>query len=486
MSLLNNFVNKIDDNLNPIIVKELRQVVRGRFFWGLLILFLCFQCAVLSLSIADQGMTNSSVGSDTLNFLFIFLFLGCFAFIPLHTGFRFARERSENTEELLYITTITPRAIIRGKFIASLAFILIIFSAFAPFMSMTFFLSGVDMPLMFLLLCLGLFFCAGATMMQITIGSLAHDRAIKNVLRGVALVVQLIMFSTLISFTSDMIRFGSARLFGALNPAYSIITLIVVILGAMYFLYLAAASVISPAGSNRMKPIRKFLTFFWLIGLGIAFYWAGFQHNSFEVIMIWGFLSVLIIDCMIVISVCERDTLSRRIAGELPEGNFARRLAFVYSSGAAGGIAWACLMVVATALIIFILAYLVPLTGHPGRLKDDFFAFTTGFTSYIVAYSLLGAFIRRVFLRNHLSQRNTWVLVLMVSVFFALAPLFLGIFIGADSEILMMGNPFAIGGKNRETGLMFALSLALISFVVNAKWLYFQAREYIEAGRTTK
>jgi hypothetical protein len=283
-----------------------------------------------------------------------------------------------------------------------------------------------------------------------------------------------------------MIRFGSARIFGVSEPVYSIVTLIIVLFGAMYFLYLAAASVIAPAGFNRMKPIRKFLTLFWLIGLGIAFYWAGFRHNSFVAVMIWGFLSVFLIDCMIVIAVCERDTISRRIARELPEGHIARRIAFIYSSGAAGGIVWAFSMIVATAIIIYVLTHMVPLTGHLSRLKDDFFAFSTGFTCYILGYSLLAAFIRRVFLKNYLSQRNTWVLVLLVSVFFALAPLFLGIFIGADSEILMMGNPFAIGSRSRETGLMFAISLALISFVVNAKWLYFQAREFVDVGRTTE
>jgi hypothetical protein len=142
-------------------------------------------------------------------------------------------------------------------------------------------------------------------------------------------------------------------------------------------------------------------------------------------------------------------------------------------------------MIVATAIIIYLAGNVLYTVGHINRLKEDFFSFTIGFSCYILAYSLLAAFIRRVFLKNYLSQRNTWVLTLMVSVFFALAPLFLGIFIGADSEILMMGNPFAIGSRNRETGLIFAISLALISFVINAKWLYFQAREFIDAKRNT-
>ena len=132
-------IDRIDDLLNPIIVRELRQVVRGKFIWSVLILFLVFQCAILSISIAGRGMTSRSVGMDTLSFLFSILFFASFLLIPLFNGFKFAREQSEGSDELLFITTITPEAIIRGKFAASMIFILMLYSAFSPFMAMTFF-----------------------------------------------------------------------------------------------------------------------------------------------------------------------------------------------------------------------------------------------------------------------------------------------------------------------------------------------------------
>jgi hypothetical protein len=120
MSSFANLLDRLDDGLNPIIVKELRQVARGRFFWGVLILFLVIQCGVLSLAIADRGFTNRSVGAETLLFLFFFLFFASYVLIPLNTGFRFARERNEGSDELLYITTITPPRDNSRKFAASM------------------------------------------------------------------------------------------------------------------------------------------------------------------------------------------------------------------------------------------------------------------------------------------------------------------------------------------------------------------------------
>ncbi|GAB4271926.1 MAG: ABC transporter permease [Candidatus Rifleibacteriota bacterium] len=473
----NELIDRIDDSLNPIIVKELRQVVRGRFLWGVLLLFLGFQCAVLSVSIADRGMSNSSVGADTLIFLFVILFVGCFAVIPLYSGFKFAKERGENSEELLLITTITPYSVIRGKFAASMAFILLIFSAFAPFMAMTFFLSGVDMPLMFLVLFLGLLVCGGATMLQIALGSLAHDLSAFNLLRGVGLFIQISLFFSLIGIVSEIFRFGAARMFGTSQFYEALGTMIFFILAATYFLYLAAAAVISPSGSNRMLPLRRYLTRLWLISLAITFYWI-ITGSKASLIYGWGFICVSVLNFMLVIAVSERDYLTRRVARDIPKGWLQNRLAFLLSSGAAGGITWCLTMIVLTIIVVFMTSdYLF--TGAYVYARAEFFEFAFGFTSYILAYTLLAAFIRRVFLAEYISIRNTWVVALIVCAVFSIAPMFLGILAGSGSDLLMVGNPFSIASsRSREVGIIFAATMSVIGLIVNLPWLYRQAREF--------
>ncbi|MEW6711470.1 MAG: hypothetical protein AB1403_16730 [Candidatus Riflebacteria bacterium] len=468
---------KFDDHINPIIVKELRQVVRGKFFWGVIVLFLGFQCAVLSLSLADQSVNNSNSGAETLAFLFGILFLGCFAVIPLHSGFRFAKERQENSEELLFITTITPHSIIWGKFAASMAFILLIFSAFAPFMAMTFFLSGVDMPMMFLILLLGLLICGSGTILQIALGSLARDGNVFNLLRGVGLFVQVSSFFSLIGIVSEILRFGAGRTFGAENFWGAVLTVSFFIVGFSYFFYLGAAAVVSPAGTNIMQPIRRFLSRFWLISLIIIIYWASI--TGYELIVGWGFCAVFLINFMLIVSVSERDYITRRVARELPTGVIGRRIGFLTSSGAAGGIAWCVLMIVATMVIIVISSGFIAYKSHFSNIVSGFFKFSFGFSGYILGYCLIGAFIRRVFLASHVSIRNTWVVALIVCAAFALIPIFFGVFVGSNSDLLMIGNPLSIAShRTEETGLVFGILLGLIGLIINLPWLTRQFGEF--------
>ena len=480
MSSWAGIIEKIDDHLNPIIVKELRQVVRGKFFWGVLVLFLGFQCAVLSLSLADQSVSNTNVGAETLTFLFGILFLGCFAVIPLHSGFRFAKERQENSEELLFITTITPHSIIWGKFAASMAFILLIFSAFAPFMAMTFFLSGVDMPMMFLILFLGLIVCAGGTILQIAIGSLARDGNVFNLLRGVGLFIQVSLFFSLTGIVSEILRYGASRTFGTTNFYGAIFTIAFFLVCFAYFFYLAAAAVVSPAGTNIMRPVRSFLSKFWLMSLAIMTYWSSISGK--ELIFGWGFAAVFLINIVFLIAVSERDYLTRRVARELPQGTFGRRLGFLLSSGAAGGIAWCILMIIATMAVIVAASMIYPMGGHISSTFSGFFKFSFGFSGYVLGYCLLAVFVLRVFLSSYVSVRNTWGIALIVFAVFALAPMFLGVFVGARSELLMIGNPFAIASSRSEVmGMAFATLITVVGLLLNAPWFGRQFREFHEA-----
>ena len=477
MSAFASLIERIDDHINPIIVKELRQVVRGKFFWAVLVLFLIFQCTVLSISLADQSLTNTSAGVETLTFLFGILFLGCFAVIPLYSGFRFAKERQESSDELLFITTITPHSIIFGKFAASMAFILLIFSAFAPFMAMTFFLSGVDMPVMFLILFFGLIICATGTILQLALGSLARDSNIFNLLRGVGLFIQVSFFFSLTGITSEILRYGAARTFGSTNFYAAVATVVFLIVCSAYFFYLSAAAIVSPPGSNLMLPVRRFLSRLWFFSLLVMLYWSFIE--GLEIVVGWGFFSIISLNFMMAVAVSERDYLTRRVARDLPKGALRRRIGFVMSSGAAGGVAWCFLMLLATVVAVVMVAGILPAHRHFSTIYNNFFKFAFGFSGYLFGFCLIASFLRRTFLCKYVSIRNTWVIALIVSAFFAFAPMLLGVFVGAKSEILMIGNPFSITShRTEDMGLIFGIMLTIVGLVLNLPWLVRQFREF--------
>ena len=59
MKSVTDIVEKINDRLNPIVVKELRQAVQGKFLIVVLICFLCLQLLIVGLFLTDEAVTES-------------------------------------------------------------------------------------------------------------------------------------------------------------------------------------------------------------------------------------------------------------------------------------------------------------------------------------------------------------------------------------------------------------------------------------------
>ena len=479
MTALDNIIDRCDERINPIIVKELRQVVRGKFFWGVLILFLGFQCVVLSLSLADQGSRYNNSGQETLMFLYGVLFLASFAVIPIYSGFRFSRERNEGSDELLFITTITPQTIIWGKFAAAFLVILLINSAFAPFMAMTFFLSGVDLWSTFIMILLGLVVSAAGTMFQICIGSLAREGGSMFLFRIAGLFFQVMMFFSLMSISSEMVRYGLDRTFSSGYLYSSIATFVTFIVSGTYLLYHAAAAVVAPAATNRMLPVRVAATILWLVTLLMAGYWAVVSSN-FEVFAVWGFMASYVLSMACLVAISERDYVTERVAREIPAGIIKGRLAFLFFSGAAGGLAWILIMQILTFAIVLLVTGLPGATAYSGRsILSDFVLYSGSFYCYLLGYSLLAAFIRRVFVADHIDIRNTWVVALLTCAVFSIVPILAGGVMGMGSEDLLIANPLYVSAVRRtDSVLLFAASLAVIGLVINAAWISRQFKEF--------
>src|SRR5690348_12129733 len=144
-------LDRFDDLLNPIAVKELRQAVKSRIVMSAMMLFLLIQLAILLLTLwfDDQpsaDLVNLEAGRSIFQILQGFLLGTCMLLVPVYAGIRLAAEHSDTNVDLLFISTLRPRGIIAGKLQASVVLILLIFSACAPFMTFTYLLRGIDIP----------------------------------------------------------------------------------------------------------------------------------------------------------------------------------------------------------------------------------------------------------------------------------------------------------------------------------------------------
>ncbi len=205
------FTNWRSWELNPVVVKELRQSVRSWAVTGMLLLFLVVLfCTALAFLIAQsfQVTIDQRLGAIVFQSFVAILTGASLLFIPLYVGVRLAAERQESNLDLLYITTLTPQRIIRGKFLCGAYVTILFFSACMPFMVFTNLLRGVDLPtIAFILACLFLIVCA-AIQVGIFVACLPISKLFKILLALVATVFMVPTTASIVALFFEMMRSG--------------------------------------------------------------------------------------------------------------------------------------------------------------------------------------------------------------------------------------------------------------------------------------
>ncbi len=165
------------DRLNPLVVKEVRQGLRTRVFWvcfGLMLL----ACVVLSL-IAYVETREAAFARHGQEFFFsFFVCLGVVHFfvIPYNAYRSLAREREDETWVLLVLTGLGPRSILRGKMTSYLVQAALYASAVGPFLLFSYFLNGIALPTILLILTLGAAWLVFLTLVGVCAATLADGR----------------------------------------------------------------------------------------------------------------------------------------------------------------------------------------------------------------------------------------------------------------------------------------------------------------------
>lgn len=139
-------IDALSDRVSPLVVKEVRQFVRGRDFMA------AFACGlaigiVISFVASIEAMGGSlTAGRTAFTTLMICLALLGLAVVPIGAFAALRTERLEQTLDLISLTTMSPRRIIVGKLMAQILKLITFFSAMAPFVATSFLLGGVDLP----------------------------------------------------------------------------------------------------------------------------------------------------------------------------------------------------------------------------------------------------------------------------------------------------------------------------------------------------
>jgi hypothetical protein len=355
-----NWLERMSDWVSPIVIKEVRQLMRGREFnysflfsvsVGLIVAFVA--------TINNKGRVDYGTGI----FIWLMVCLGIVGIVvsPLGTFNALRNERMERTLDLVTITTMSPRRIVIGKLAAQAVKLMVLFAALAPFVAMSFLLGGIDfvtiaVSLMSLFMW-SLWVCAAALFLS----CLSKSRAVSTfIFIGMILFFLFMLFSGsgLVGFL--MMRFmmpGSGSGYPSPMGSFSLLgpDLWLAFTWVISFCVISGINIILLAENRLLLPtedrstslrIGFLLQFLFVIALFIyLFFSITGGPSASEAARIMGVFGGLHLFAIALFSVTEELDLSRRVIHQIRTASRWRRLWILRPGGSGGAVYIFALMI---------------------------------------------------------------------------------------------------------------------------------------------
>lgn len=492
---MTSFLNRLGDRVNPIVVKEARQAVNSRLVSGTLLLFLGVQLAVMLVMLTGRDEPAGSspnaldlkTGREVFRFVQGILVVTCMLLIPVMTGVRLAVERSDVNVDLLFISSLTPRSIVAGKIVTAAAVALLIFSACAPFMTFAYVLRGLDMPTILIVLV--------ADFMAVLVGTaLAVFLAAIPATRGFRLFLGIFGFIALCYVCAGAVALTSAFLDGdtPADPATwqfwaGAAGLVVAILGIVGLFFVWSVAMISPPSANKAVPVRVYTLGFWLataVGCG---YWSHRSGHAGPVIL-WTMFGMILFGIQFLTAISERDSWGPRVARRIPRRLVPRVVAFLFFSGAAGGLLFGAIGGVLTVAGTLAWHEWRPSITWPTKGMEP--VLLAGLVlGYTYCYGMTAVLLRRALRGTPMRPGFTWLVALVIFGVGCVLPFLIRSFLpesggprhGYPTELLWLYLPNSVvmvddamerwGESHTEMVVLFLLGWSLVVTVLNARWL---------------
>jgi len=237
MIALNDLYRRLDDAMHPVVVKELRQAVSGRFYIGWLVVYLIVQLFVLGgyISTSQRRGVMTERGAEAFVSLVSVLVAICILVVPIYAAVRISMERSEPHRHLLLVTPLRPGSILRGKVYSAMILVGQFFAVTAPFMSLTYLLRGIDLPSIFAVVVIDLIAVTTCVVFAVAVAALASGvagRMVAGVIGGGGL---LFVLSATVGVNGALVYGGAlthAEFWAGLIVGYLIVGFFVLLLFA--------------------------------------------------------------------------------------------------------------------------------------------------------------------------------------------------------------------------------------------------------------
>ncbi len=403
---------RLADWPNPLVVKEVRQAVNGRFTGAVLILLLALQLVILAFDVlvgdldrfAERGM-----GRELFTALQATLLFAATLAMPLYTGVRAMVERSGNQLDLLYVTTLPPRQIVSGKLQAAALLTALVYVASTPLMCLCYLLRGIDVPSMAVVVTGSYLLVVNAIVLALAVACVPAGRVLRVVFAIVFFGVLMAVMTFATAATQWAISSGiGARFSTGWAPWQEALTVLGVDLLALRLVFLLNVAMVSPPSANRAPPVRRFLALVWVLTLGSATL-AVFVTRGPGPLKAWLVLATWVAGPLLLAAGSGRDRPSAAVRREQPAGRLRRVLAFPFASGAANGFLFALFWQAATLGVGWLAATRLPPAMRVAASLPPALA-TLG--AYLLGYAGTAAMLVRGRWRRWLPIHQAWVLAL--------------------------------------------------------------------------
>jgi len=341
---------RMSDHLNPILVKEARQALRSRQFTITFFLMLIagWTWSIMGLALLGPAAYYSAEGARMFFVYYMILAAPLVIVIPFSAYSSLASERQDRTHELVSITALDATRILTGKLSAAGLQMIIYLSALFPCLAFTYLLRGLDILTVLVAVAYASLLSLGMVMLGLLLAALAPSRQLQ-LLQGVAFAAGLCgLLFFLLAVMSELVELRGSPLgdpeFWMANFALG---LFYVSLFALVFL--AARAQLTMASQNRSTALRVALFLVQCVAIG----WIGWASQAIEedIILAMIFLATAAWFACGMFIVGEPSTLSPRVRRDLPRGAFGRLLATWLMPGPATGYMFVLINMIVVAIM---------------------------------------------------------------------------------------------------------------------------------------
>ncbi len=395
------------DRLNPILVKETRQALKSKYFtitFGLLLL--CgWGWSILGVAMMGQDAWRGTQGDDMFVGYYFVLVFPLLVIVPFGAFRSLATEQEDRTYELMSITTLGPRQIIRGKLGSAVLQMVVYLSAVTPCLAFTYLLRGIDFPTILFVLSYTVLTSLGLAMIGLFAGTLTSEKHWQVVL-SVALIAGLFLaLWTCIAFTMEVALRWSAGLFMDWEFWMGYAGFLTAFAAYFVLVFYAAAARITFASDNRSTRLRVTMLVHQVLFVGwMAWVWISPHAAARDpsVILAFMMLAGLHWYAMGAFMTGESSELSTRVKRQLPQSFLGRVFLTWFNPGPGTGYVFAiCNLLGVLAIGMTALAARNAFGASPAnrwsaRYFDTLLPFGVLGCSYIVIYLGVGLMLVRL------------------------------------------------------------------------------------------